>query len=502
MSYDIPYSVRDRSVNIERIRGVSITDPTLNQILKYDGTNFVNANGSGGGASVVNDLTDVTITTPPQNEDLLQYNSTSSKWENAAVSIPDFSSISNNKLIKIVDGIATETSFYETSVVGTSTSLHTYIPGTPFDVLAGSIETELFSGVNKQRMILTAQGKALSTGITITSDGHVGIGITEPEEDFEVDGSIQIDSANVARLKFQQSGATPHALCEIDGEQDGTDGGDIQFYTKVDGGSVTEKLRINNVGAIGIGGANYGTSGQVLTSNDSGSAVSWTTLNTASNTPLTPTHDFNFRMATLTGSEISFYQGVQTATMQGTGGSLSNADGVRQTTSSYVALPPWLITAEWSLEIYFKCEADGLAQAIFSVNSPSPTYGDLVTIERTNTGASIDKLRIYAYDPDYTPDTTPVDVYSTETNLAGFDGTWGHLVVTYNGNSVAAYMNGTALTLTGDNAGVIPAGTRTNYWIGKNQGGGGDNGVELVRFLRFYDSVLTQEQVTTLYNKP
>jgi hypothetical protein len=274
MSYDIPYSVRDRSVNIERIRGVSITDPTLNQILKYDGTNFVNANGSGGGASVVNDLTDA------------------------------------------------------------------------------------------------------------------------------------------------------------------------------------------------------------------------------------PTHDFNFRMATLTGSEISFYQGVQTATIQGTGGSLSNADGVRQTTSSYVALPPWLITAQWSLEIYFKCEADGLAQAIFSVNSPSPTYGDLVTIERTNTGASIDKLRIYAYDPDYTPDTTPVDVYSTETNLAGFDGTWGHLVVTYNGNSVAAYMNGTALTLTGDNAGVIPAGTRTNYWIGKNQGGGGDNGVELVRFLRFYDSVLTQEQVTTLYNKP
>ena len=55
-------------------------------------------------------------------------------------------------------------------------------------------------------------------------------------------------------------------------------GGKIEFYTKVDGGSVTEKLRINNVGAIGIGGANYGNSGQVLVSNGSGSAVSWTTL--------------------------------------------------------------------------------------------------------------------------------------------------------------------------------------------------------------------------------
>jgi hypothetical protein len=107
------------------------------------------------------------------------------------------------------------------------------------------------------------------------SNNRIGIGVSNPEEDLEVDGSIQIDSANVARLKFQQSGLNPHALGEIDGEQDGTNGGDLQFYTKVDGASLTEKLRINNQGAIGIGGANFGTSGQVLISDGSGSAVSW-----------------------------------------------------------------------------------------------------------------------------------------------------------------------------------------------------------------------------------
>ena len=37
----------------------------------------------------------------------------------------------------------------------------------------------------------------------------------------------------------------------------------------------TEKLRIGDSGQIGIGGANYGTSGQVLTSQGSGSAVQW-----------------------------------------------------------------------------------------------------------------------------------------------------------------------------------------------------------------------------------
>ena len=37
----------------------------------------------------------------------------------------------------------------------------------------------------------------------------------------------------------------------------------------------TEKLRIASSGQIGLGGANYGTSGQVLTSNGSGSAPTW-----------------------------------------------------------------------------------------------------------------------------------------------------------------------------------------------------------------------------------
>ena len=42
------------------------------------------------------------------------------------------------------------------------------------------------------------------------------------------------------------------------------------------GGS--EKLRLNTNGEIGILGANYGTSGQVLTSQGAGSAVTWSTI--------------------------------------------------------------------------------------------------------------------------------------------------------------------------------------------------------------------------------
>ena len=39
--------------------------------------------------------------------------------------------------------------------------------------------------------------------------------------------------------------------------------------------SPTERLRIASSGQIGLGGANYGTSGQVLTSNGSSAAVTW-----------------------------------------------------------------------------------------------------------------------------------------------------------------------------------------------------------------------------------
>lgn len=65
------------------------------------------------------------------------------------------------------------------------------------------------------------------------------------------------------------------------GESDGTPGtndmpGRLVFSTTADGAqTVTERLRIASTGAFGLSGANYGTSGQVLTSNGSNSAPSW-----------------------------------------------------------------------------------------------------------------------------------------------------------------------------------------------------------------------------------
>ena len=69
-------------------------------------------------------------------------------------------------------------------------------------------------------------------------------------------GSLQI----AEKVLFQYSGSSPHALAEIDAKKDGTNGGDLEFYTKIDAGSMTKKLTIASTGAIGIGAdPDYGT---------------------------------------------------------------------------------------------------------------------------------------------------------------------------------------------------------------------------------------------------
>jgi hypothetical protein len=96
-------------------------------------------------------------------------------------------------------------------------------------------------------------------------------------KELELAGNIQLDTGGVQRGKvIFYDKQNDHEHAEVDGLGEGTNGGSLVFYTKVDGGSVTEKLRINNVGAIGLGATpTYGTSGQVLTSQGAGSAPIW-----------------------------------------------------------------------------------------------------------------------------------------------------------------------------------------------------------------------------------
>jgi hypothetical protein len=119
--------------------------------------------------------------------------------------------------------------------------------------------------------------------LRITSAGRFGLGTTTPEGSFDVAlaapsatiGNIRISpsSPGQARYHLYNGGATAEWLF---GQANSTSH-DFTFSKSV-GGSESEYLRIGTSGQIGIGGANYGTSGQVLTSNGSGASPSWTTV--------------------------------------------------------------------------------------------------------------------------------------------------------------------------------------------------------------------------------
>lgn len=117
----------------------------------------------------------------------------------------------------------------------------------------------------------------LTRRATLTSGGDLGLGV------------IPAAYSESARLVINASGKSNAIYTNFNGT-----GADQQFvmangngvvgYIGTDnntltiGTAATERLRITNAGAWGLAGANYGTAGQVLTSNGNSSAPTWQTL--------------------------------------------------------------------------------------------------------------------------------------------------------------------------------------------------------------------------------
>ena len=116
----------------------------------------------------------------------------------------------------------------------------------------------------------------VSDAVTINSSGNVGIGTSSPQRALQVgahgsgNGEIALASSTSGNCSILMGdGATGTDLYR----------GYIQYNNSSDAmlfaTSATERMRIGSAGQIGLGGANYGTSGQVLTSNGSSSAPTW-----------------------------------------------------------------------------------------------------------------------------------------------------------------------------------------------------------------------------------
>ena len=94
------------------------------------------------------------------------------------------------------------------------------------------------------------------------------------------DGTVGINETNpTATLHVNDVGTTqPAIFVENAGSSEGdfaVQDGEIMQSGHWDGSSFTERFRFGTVGQLGIGGANYGSKGQVIVSQGSGSAPQW-----------------------------------------------------------------------------------------------------------------------------------------------------------------------------------------------------------------------------------
>jgi hypothetical protein len=218
--------------------------------------------------------------------------------------------------------------------------------------------------------------------------------------------------------------------------------------------------------------------------------------------------DLDFTKATISGTNVD---GTVIGTTDGTGVAVSETGGISTTEASYVDLNmstgfEW--TSNFTLEFYFKMPSvstdsqnfNGLFTSFNGTAGPV-TFDDYLIVERKG-GTNGINFSTTLTDP-YVHNTL-----STESTVAGFNGEWGHIVLTNDSSQPVAsqkqmYVNGVLFTTGVQNNGSqvnFATGTRDHYWVGRNgYGTQYENGVENLKIFRVYNRILTAEEAATLY---
>ena len=192
--------------------------------------------------------------------------------DRAGTGAPDFPNGLTGTLTGNVTGTATTATLANTATVATNAQGLTGTPNITVGTVTGTDAT--FSGN------LTVQGTTTTIDTAVTAvdslavDGNIGIGTTSPSmQDGNNNPVVHLYHAtSPVEFRAQRGdGADAFFTARSQELQIGTNTNHrIEFRT-----NDTERIRITSTGEIGLSGANYGSAGQVLTSQGSGSAPQW-----------------------------------------------------------------------------------------------------------------------------------------------------------------------------------------------------------------------------------
>ncbi len=187
------------------------------------------------------------------------------------------------------------------------------------------------SGYGKGDLFFATRGATTNTAATerlrITSSGDVGIGTNSPARSplhIHKSGSdVYLHLTNSTTGVGSGDGFTIHQS-GVETLLNNRETGNMRLYT-----SGTERIRIGSSGQIGIAGANYGSSGQVLTSKGSGSAVAWESVSVGITTEAATVTNGQTTLLDLGSAQDHKLTCTGTVTISCTGGTEADSHTVR-----------------------------------------------------------------------------------------------------------------------------------------------------------------------------
>jgi hypothetical protein len=180
------------------------------------------------------------------------------------ITLPD----STGTLVTTGDtGSVTSTMILDGTILNADVNASAAIAGTKISPDFGS-QNVVTTGTATAAALIPTGSSVPTNGVYLSSANNVSIA-TNSTERLLIDATGQIEAVSLG------TAAAPTYSFTTDPNTGIYSPGADQVAISTSG---SERIRIGANGEIGIGGANYGTSGQILTSGGSGAAPSWTTL--------------------------------------------------------------------------------------------------------------------------------------------------------------------------------------------------------------------------------